>query len=184
MRGPENENGTSVKYYRAGFGVLMISQTVMFLTLIAVRFLIAGAKIGPYNELIGVIITAVMVISALVGRQARSSAKAGNAAGIQSRLNTAFWLGVLGLLLVLLEWVVTRNTGVSVVAPSLEVFWVATGVWVIYLLVGLFVLYAARSRGVLVGYDREHHWDLEASTLFWSFVVLMWIAVWVAFYLI
>lgn len=176
------ENGVGIKHYRAGFILFLISQAVVFMVLIAVRFLIAGGKVGPYSQPLGVVITVVMLLSAWLAKRSRNAVQAGNSEAVQKRLASAMWLGVLAFALVLIMWTMVRNDGYSVTMPSLEVFWVATGFWLVYVLLGLFVLFAARSRGRLVGYTPDNDWDLEASSHFWTFVTVGWIALWIAFF--
>ena len=178
------ENGVSVKHYRAGFSLFLISQAVVFMVLIAVRYLIAGGKVGPYSQSLGVVITVVMLISAWLAYSARKAAEHDNGQAIQTRLTGAFWLGVLAFALVLIMWTLVKNAGYSVTLPSLEVFWVGTGFWLVYVLLGLFLLFAARSRGRLVGYTPAQHWDLEASSHFWNLVTAGWIALWIVFFLL
>ncbi len=178
------ENGLEIKHYRAGFSLFLISQAVVFMVLIAVRYLIAGSKVGPYSQWLGAAVTVVMLWSAIQAKRANLAADKGDHEAILKRLQGAFWLGVLAFLLVVLTWVGVRAGGYPIKLPSLEVFWVATGFWLVYVLLGLFVLFAARSRGIRVGYVPESHWDLEASSRFWSLVALGWVALWVAFFLI
>ncbi len=181
---PAQENGLEIKHYRAGFSLFLISQGVVFLVLIAVRYLIAGSTVGPYSQWLGAAVTVVILWSAIQAKRANLAADQGNHEAILKRLHGAFWLGVLAFLLVVLTWVGVRAGGYPVKMPSLEVFWVATGFWLVYVLLGLFVLFAARSRGMRVGYSPASHWDLEASSRFWSLVALGWVALWIAFFLI
>ncbi len=62
---PAQENGLEIKHYRAGFSLFLISQGVVFLVLIAVRYLIAGSKVGPYSQWLGAAVTIVMLWSAI-----------------------------------------------------------------------------------------------------------------------
>ncbi len=178
------ENGLEIKHYRAGFSLFLISQAVVFLVLIAVRYLIAGSTVGPYSEWLGALTTVVMLWSALQAKRANMAADKGDHAAILRRLQGAFWLGVLAFLLVILTWVGIRAGGYSIKMPSLEVYWVASGFWLFYVLLGLFVVFAARARGIRVGYRPESHWDLEASSRLWSLIALGWVGIWIAFFLI
>ncbi|MDA8192920.1 MAG: cytochrome c oxidase subunit 3 [Thermaerobacter sp.] len=169
---------------RTGFGVFLASQTVVFITIIAVRFLMAYGSVGPYSQALGAVITVLMVASALVARTSRQAVKNGDLSAMAGRLVVALALGAAAFLLVLLEWVALRQSGIAMTTPTLEVYFTLTGFWLLYALIGGFLLIAARARGLRVGYTAASHWDLEAATYFWTFVALAWIAVYLVLYVL
>jgi len=178
------QNGVSLRGYRAGFGIFLASQGVVFTTLISARYITASGHIGFYSEALGAITTALMLISGISGRTARSAIKGGNLAAMDARLGAGLWFGILGVLSILLQWVLLAHMNVPVTAPTSEVYYALTGVWLLYSLIGLFVLFATRARGRRVGYTADNYWDAEAGTLLWEFVVIAWVVMYLVLYIL
>lgn len=181
----QNGNGDSAMTMRAvrgGYGIFLASQAVVFVTAIAVRFLMAYGHVGPYSQGLGAVITLIMVISALTARSARSSVKNGDLGGMASRVMSGAVLGIAAFALVVIQWVTLRSSGLPVTTPTLEVYFTITGFWLLYALIGIFLLVAARARGLRVGYTPDNHWDLEAATYMWEFVAIAWVVSYVVLY--
>ena len=163
---------------RTGFGIFLASQCVVFATLIAARYLTASGNVGAYSQWLGAITTLFMVISGLSARAGRFAISRGDNGAMQGRIVTAFWFGVLTVASVLLQWILLAHNGVPVTTPTAEVYYVLTGIWLLYALSSGFVLYASSVRGRRIGgYTVQDHWDVDAATYFWSFTALAWIVV-------
>ncbi len=179
-----SQNG-NLRAIRGGFGLFLAAESVVFVTLIAARYLTAGGNIGPYSEWLGAVTTALIIASTLLARAGRSAVARGNNSAMQSRLKTGFWLGVAAVAAVLLQWILLAQQAVPVTLPTAEVYYVLTGIWMAFAIVAGFGLYAAPVRGRRIGgYTVDNHWDVDASTYFWMFTCLGWIVLYVVLYIL
>ncbi|NMP20856.1 hypothetical protein [Sulfobacillus harzensis] len=178
----QKSNG-DLRAIRAGFGIFLISESVILVTLIAARYLTAGGNVGPYSQWLGAITTLFILISGFAARAGRTAIVRGNNAVMQRRLGTAFWFGVLSFASVLLQWILLAHNNVPPTLPTAEAYYVITGIWMLIALVSGFVLYAAPVRGRRIGgYTVDDHWDVDAATYFWSFTAIAWIVFYVVLY--
>lgn len=179
------EKELQLRPLRAGFGIFLASMSVIFVTLIAARYLTAGGRVGPYSQVLGAIITLFMLVSGFLARSGRMAIFHGNNATMRRYLSLSFWVGVLGGASIFLQWILLSHMAVPVTDPTAEVYYVLTGIWLLVALVAGFVLLAANIRGRRIGgYTVENHWDVDAATYFWTFAVFAWVVVYVVLYLL
>lgn len=178
----DSEQAMHLRAIRGGYGVFLASQAVVYVTVIAVRYLMAYGRVGPYSQGLGAVITLAMIISVLATRSSRAAVKNGDLGSMAGRLMIGTVLGLAAFVLVLIQWVNLRASGLPVTTPTLEVYFTLTGFWLLYALIGIFLLVAARSRGLRVGYTPDNHWDLDAATYMWEFVTIAWVVSYVVLY--
>lgn len=170
---------------RGGFGIFLVSGSVYFVTLIAARYLTAGGNIGPYSEWLGAITTAFILVSGITARAGRAAIARGNNPAMQKRIKTGFWFGVLAVAAVFLQWILLNGQSVPVTLPTAEVYYILTGIWMLFAIVAGFVLYASTVRGRRIGgYTVDNHWDVDAATYLWMFTCMGWIVMYVVLYII
>ena len=176
---------TDLRAMRGGLGLFLASQSVVFVTLIAARYLTAGGNIGPWSETLGAVITLFILISGLLARSGRQAILRGDNRTMQSRIRTGFWFGVLAVAGVWLQWILFGQQAVPVTLPTAEVYYVLTGIWMLFAILSGFGLWAATVRGRRIGgYTVDNHWDVDASTFFWVFTCLAWIVMYVVLYIL
>ncbi|MCL6594682.1 MAG: hypothetical protein K6V73_00535 [Firmicutes bacterium] len=175
---------SSLASRRGGLGILLAAQAVIPVVLISVRFLLASESVGPVNQVLGVLAAVLGLVAAYLGIQARGAASRGERAGYDSLLGWAVASAVLSIALLIVQWIAFYGTGTSPGSPYGEVFYVMSGTWLMYLLIAAFVLFAARVRGRRVAYGPDNYWDVEAATLFMSFVSLVGVVTYLFLYLI
>lgn len=179
----QQESKNELLAIRTGFGIFLASMSVVIVTLIAARYLTANGDVGSYSQLLGAITTLFALISGFAARSGRSAIVKGDNQTMQRRVRLGFWFGVLTVLSIILQWALLQWNHVPVTAPTAEVYYVLTGIWMLIALVSGFALYASAARGRRIGgYTVENHWDVDAGTYFWSFTILSWIVLYVVLY--
>lgn len=181
QRPEENE----LRAIRGGFGLFLASESVIFVTLIAARYLTAGGNIGPWSQWLGAVITLLILLSGFITRAGRQAILRGDNPAMQSRIRTGFWLGVAAVAGIWLQWILFGQSGVAVTLPTAEVYYVLTGIWMLVAIISGFALWASTVRGRRIGgYTVDNHWDVDAATFFWMFTCLGWIVMYVVLYII
>ena len=100
-------------------------------------------------------------------------------------LGLGFLLGV-----VLVEWRLAAEEGLTAsfgnpaVGPMGAVFYMMTGMHAFHVLTGLIFLAVVWNNARKGVYSEEKHWGVEAATVYWHFVDLVWIFFYPALYLI
>lgn len=179
------QESSELRAIRGGFGLFLASESVVFVTLIAARYLTAGGNIGPWSEWLGVIITLFMVISGIMTRSGRQAIVRGDNRAMQRRIRTGFGFGVLAVAGIWLQWILFAQQGVNVTLPTAEVYYVLTGIWMLFAILSGFGLWAATVRGRRIGgYTVDNHWDVDASAFFWMFTCLAWIVMYIVLYIL
>ncbi len=194
---------------RAGFGLAMATNSVFFLTLVMTRLLIAKGEVpATVQPLTGLVLTVVMVGSALVGRAAVAAIRDDRMPQARQRLLVTAVLGTLVIVGGAVVWatfpVPPTNLDVpaslvvhygptaypaTTVVPHAsglygQIFFTLTGLVAIESLVGLGALWSHWLPARFARLSPGNHWGLESSVLFWEFLALMWVVAYVVLYLI
>jgi len=168
--------------YRAAFAIVMMSMAMPFLTLLNVRYILAGGYVSPEaNQVIGLIAALLMIISAGTIGSAVKAYKQGNAAKVQRNIFWTFGLGLVSFVLIGFQMV---NHSVDIVTHYGETFVTTLGAVDVYVLIGLIVLLALRSRVIRLWGAADHSWGMQSNAMFWRFVVVVWLVMYVQLYLL
>jgi cytochrome c oxidase subunit 3 len=155
-------------------------------TSIITRFNLLGLTRPHLNQLLGLAISSVLLISSFFANRGEVAASAGDRKTFLSSimvtivLGTAFLLGVVAL-----EWPTAIAEGLT---PSSgvagAVFFMMTGMHALHVLTGvvfLLIIYRNGRRGL---YTPQKHYAVEAAAVYWHFVDVVWIFFYPALYLI
>lgn len=186
----ETEDRHSFEYKtstnRLGLWLFLLSDSFVFAGLMVTRINLLGFTRPHLNQFLGLIVTAVLLISSFFMNRAETAMAHGDRKGFLSGilltlvLGIGFLAGVVGV-----EWPTAIAEGVrpdSGVAGA--VFFMMTGMHAFHVLTGvifLLIVYFNARRGV---YSAEKHWGVEASAVYWHFVDVVWIFFYPALYLI
>lgn len=171
---------------RLGLWLFLLSDSFVFGGLAAARFNLLGLTRPHLNQLLGLAVTGVLLISSFFMNRAEVSMEHGDRKGflistaITLLLGLTFLVGVVGV-----EWPSAISEGVTPSSSAAgAIFFMMTGMHAFHVLTGvifLFIVIRNASRGV---YSAEKHWGVEAATVYWHFVDLVWIFFYPALYLI
>ena len=187
------EDGNDHKSYayktgsnRLGLWLFILSDGFGFAGLLVSRFNLLGMTRPHLNQTLGLAVTAVLLISSFFMNRAETSMAHGDRKSflintmITIILGAAFVAGVVGV-----EWRLAAEEGVTASANAGgAIFYMMTGMHAFHVLTGvifLLIVFNNARRGL---YSEEKHWGVEAATVYWHFVDVVWIFFYPALYLI
>lgn len=169
---------------RLGLWLFILSDSFVFGGLLVTRFSLLGTSRPELLQSLGLLVTAVLLISSYFMNRAETAIKHGDrknfliSLGITIVLGIAFLAGVVGV-----EWQLAPFGPAD--GPEGAVFYAMTGFHAFHVLTGvIFLLFVFRNglRGV---FDKEEkHWPVEAAAVYWHFIDVVWIIFYPALYLI
>ena len=170
---------------RFGLWLFLLSDGFVFAGLLVMRFNLLGLTRPHLNQLLGLVVTAVLLISSFFMNRAETAMKHGDRTAfvrniiITLILGIGFIVGVVGV-----EWPGAIAEGV---APSKNVygaaFFMMTGMHALHVLTGVVFLFVVLRNGRNGLYDKKDY-PIEAAAVYWHFVDLVWIFFYPALYLI
>ncbi len=168
---------------RLGFWLFLLSDAFLFAGLFVTRFNLLGLTRPDLNQYLGLFVTVVLLVSSFFMNRAEVYMNLGNirgfiiCTGITILLGTGFLAGVIGV-----EW---QNAPFSVSdSATSAVFFMMTGMHAFHVLTGVIFLGIVLNNGRRGLYTPENHWAVEAATVYWHFIDVVWIFFYPALYLI
>ena len=170
---------------RIGLWLFFGSETFLFGAIISTRYYLQGAqRPEDLSQGLGLIITAVLLLSSLTAYRAETASAHGDQKGFQWNLIATIVLGVLFLAGVGLEWFLAYqhfppSTGFG------TVFFATTGIHATHVLSGLILLGIVYFLGRRTQrYTPANYWGVEASVKYWHFVDVAWVFIYPTLYLV
>lgn len=174
-----------VRINRLGLWLFFASDGLLFAIFAAARFYNTGTMQPDHlNQVFGLGITSVLLLSSLTAYRAETAFVHGNTAQgrtmllLTMLLGAVFFTGVVGI-----EW------GRAEVGPS-DAYGTAlfsmTGMHALHVLTGvlfLFIIWARSSRGRWSG-DPVTAWPVSATVMYWHFVDVVWVFFYPTLYLV
>jgi cytochrome c oxidase subunit 3 len=178
----EYKTGTN----RLGLWLFLLSDSFVFGGLLVSRFNLLGLERPHLNQLLGLAVTAVLLLSSFFMNRAETSMAHGDTKGflngilITILLGTGFLLGVVGV-----EWRLAAAEGLTASKNVVGgIFYMMTGMHAFHVLTGVIFLGLVYRNGRNGYFTKEQHWGVEAAAVYWHFVDLVWIFFYPALYLI
>jgi heme/copper-type cytochrome/quinol oxidase subunit 3 len=170
------------RMYRGGIWLLILAEAMAFASVFSTRFLLDGMKTPLHaGNTIGVVITAALILSVIPASVALRRIGSGDNVGMARQLWLVALLGAVALAAILFDW-----TNLAFLAGSVfgENYVLSTGYHALHILIGVVWLAAAAVAGRRGVYTQGNHWVVEGGVLFWYFVVAMWIALYLIFFVV
>lgn len=171
---------------RFGLWLFILSDAFLFAGLLTARFNLAGLTRLDLDQELGLIVTAVLLLSSFFMNRAETQMKLGNNKGflVNTALTTLLGIGfVIGV--VAIEWPDAASHGITASANAgSAIFYMMTGMHAFHVVTGIIFLLIVLRNGMKGLYTPEKHWAVEAATVYWHFVDLVWIFFYPALYLI
>ncbi len=170
--------------YRLGLWLFILSEGALFTAFLAARFYLLGIeKPAELNQLLGLAITVVLLVSSLTAYRAETSIAYGDEGGL--RRNLLFTLGLAALFLVGVgfEW----REAFHLFPPSTlygTLFFSLTGLHATHVLSGMVLLAIAWRKARLGAYSAEDYWGVEGAVKYWHFVDVAWVFIYPTLYLV
>jgi len=170
---------------RLGLWLFIASDSLFFIGLLIARYYMQGTYRPPeVNQLLGLAITVVLLLSSFAANRAEVSIQHGDRAAFQRNILVTIVLGLLFLVgVVMVEWpeamlFAPPSTGYGTALFSL------TGFHAFHVLSGVIVLFLVYLQGRRGRYSAENHWDVSGSVIYWHFVDLVWVLIYPTLYLV
>ena len=183
--GDENSYEYKTGTNRLGLWLFLISDTFVFGGLMVMRLNLLGLTRPPLNQLLGLIVTSVLLISSFFMNRGETMMKNGDRKGFLNNTVITFLLG-LGFFIgvVAVEWRLAAHEGLTASSGAAGgAFYMMTGMHAFHVLTGLIFLVIVWVNGRKGLYD-EKHYPVEAVAVYWHFVDVVWIFFYPALYLI
>ena len=182
----EYKSGTN----RLGLWLFLVSDSFVFGGLMVMRINLLGLTRPNLNQMLGLGVTAVLLISSFFMNRGETMMKNGDRKGFLNNTLVTFILGLSFLIgVVFVEWRLAAHEGLvasfgnPTVGPVGGVFYMMTGMHAFHVLTGLIFLAIVWNNGRKGLYD-EKHFPVEAAAVYWHFVDVVWIFFYPALYLI
>lgn len=170
---------------RLGLWLFLISDSFVFGGLMIMRINLLGLSRPELNQLLGLAVTAVLLISSFFMNRGETKIHNGDRQGFLMNTAITFVLG-LGFLLgvILVEWRLAIEEGLTPSSgPAGAAFFMMTGMHAFHVFTGLILLGIVWVNGRRGLYDVKSY-PVEAAAVYWHFVDVVWIFFYPALYLI
>jgi cytochrome c oxidase subunit 3 len=183
----KDENRESFSYKlttnRIGLWFFMLSDAFVFGGLMVSRFNLLALTRPQVDQLMGLAITTMLLVSSFFANRAEVAMEHGNRRQAIISLSVTILLGLAFLAVVLfVEWRITPFRPGD--GAQGAVFYSMTGFHAFHVLTGLIFLAIVLRNLIRQRYSAEKHWGVEAAVVFWHFVDVVWIFFYPALYLI
>ncbi|RPI82920.1 MAG: heme-copper oxidase subunit III [Chloroflexi bacterium] len=182
-------SGESVVSYRSktitnriGLWLFLLSDAFVFAGLLVSRFYLLGNTRPELNQILGLAVTSMLLISSFFMNRAETAASYGDQKGFSRYTFFTIVLGILFLIGVVgIEWPTAPFSASDGAAGSL--FFAMTGFHAFHVLTGVIFLIIVYRNGKKGIYTAERHWPVEAAAVYWHFVDVVWVFFYPALYL-
>jgi len=168
---------------RLGLWLFIISDAFMFGGLLVARYALWGNTRPELNQILGLLVTAVLLISSFFMNRAELAMQFGDRKYFLRNLAITIVLGILFIVGVVgIEWPTAPVKASENVYGA--IFYIMTGMHAFHVLTGVILLLVIFNNGRKGLYTSERHWAVEAGAVYWHFVDVVWIFFYPALYLI
>lgn len=183
------EYAIALRNNRMGLWLFFLSEIFLFGGLLATRFYLWGDHRPEANQLIGLIVTVVLLISSVSMNLSETAMEHGDRRTFMGGLVVTFVLGLVFLVgVVIFEWGLFPSIYEGHLTPGGDIFGAVvfgmTGMHAIHVVTGLGFIAIVWNLGRKGHFSKEEHWGVEACAIYWHFVDLVWIFFYPAIYLI
>ncbi|MBX3012856.1 MAG: heme-copper oxidase subunit III [Caldilineaceae bacterium] len=183
------EYAIALRNNRMGLWLFFLSEAFLFGGLLATRFYLWGDTRPEANQLIGLIITIVLLISSVSMNLAETAIEHGDRRTfliglvVTAVLGLVFFFGVL-----VFEWGLFPSIYQGHLTPWGDIYgavvFAMTGMHALHVLSGVGFIAIVWNLGRRGHFSAEEHWGVEACAIYWHYVDLVWIFFYPAIYLI
>lgn len=166
---------------RIGMWLFIVSESFLFAGLLIARIALLGNTHPHINQMIGLGITSILLISSFFVNRAEVAISYNDRGQFLVSLLITIILGLVFVVGVGYEWSIAEE-GVDTVNGA--IFFSMTGMHALHVISGLVMLIIVYLNGQDGHYSAEAHWGVEATVLYWHFVDVVWVFFYAALYLI
>ena len=169
---------------RLGLWLFFLSESFLFIALLAARYYLQGVRRPPeLNQLLGLAISIILVLSSLTAYRAELAISEGREKVFRRNILYTIGLGTLFMVGVGVEW----SEGFQFFPPQTgfgTIFFTLTGFHAFHVLTGLLALVVLVLPGRRGRYTPQNYWGAEAIVKYWHFVDVVWVFIFPTLYLV
>ncbi len=170
---------------RIGLWIFFFSETFLFGAIISARYYLQDThRPDDLNQVLGLGITAILLLSSFSAYRAEVSAERGDHRGFMIGIIATIVLGAVFVLGVGIEW----YEAFSHFPPSSgfrTIFFTTTGLHGFHVLTGVILLFFIAAKGRRAGtFGPGNYWGVEGSVKYWHFVDVAWVFIYPTLYLV
>ncbi|MBM3943917.1 MAG: heme-copper oxidase subunit III [SAR202 cluster bacterium] len=181
---PGHKAHDSLGINRIGLWLFIVSECFLFGALLTSRFYLQGvSRHEDLNQVLGLIISIVLLVSSLSAYRGEMAARYGDQRGFRLNILATLVLGLVFLAGVGYEW----HEAYAHFPPSTAfgtAFFTMTGVHATHVLSGLVMLAIVWVRGRDGRYTKGNFWGVEGTVKYWHFVDVAWVFIYPTLYLV
>jgi cytochrome c oxidase subunit 3 len=167
---------------RIGLWLFLVSDSFVFAGLLVARFYLMGNTRPELNQLLGLVVTGMLLVSSFFANRAEIYMQFGDLKRFSRSIMITMALGALFFIgVVFVEWPTAPFRPWTDANASL--FYAMTGFHALHVFTGLvflWIVYRNARRGL---YTAERHWPVEAAAVYWHFIDVVWVFFYSALYL-
>jgi cytochrome c oxidase subunit 3 len=174
---------------RLGLWLFFISEAFLFGSLLAARFYLWGNTRPEVDQVVGLVVTGVLLLSSFSMNLAETAMEKGDRKTFQWGLVATALMGTIFLFgVIVFEWGIFPGIYEAHLKPgdnqySAMVF-IMTGIHALHVVSGIIFIAIVWNLGRKGHYSPERHWGVESCAIYWHYVDLVWIFFYPALYLI
>lgn len=174
---------------RMGLWLFFISEAFLFGGLLVTRFYLWGDTRPELDQVIGLIVTAVLLLSSFTMNLAETAMEHGDRKLFLRGLVATAALGLVFLFGVMIfEWGLFPAIYAGHLKPGDNVYgavvFAMTGMHALHVISGIIFIGIVWNIGRKGGFSPDRHWGVESCATYWHYVDVVWIFFYPALYLI
>ena len=166
---------------RVGLWLFFFSETVLFGLLLSARFFLEGIEREHVDQLLGLGITVILLLSSLTAFTAETAIEHDNRELAHWGLLGTIILGVIFAGGVGYEWATAEFSREEAFGT---VFFTMTGVHAAHVVSGIAILALVWFQSARGRYSGKDHWPIAGAVMYWHFVDVVWVFFYPALYLV
>ncbi len=178
-----------VRNNRLGLWLFFVSEAFLFAGLLVARFYLWGNTRPELGQVVGLIITSVLLLSSFSMNIAETAIEHGDRKTFLRGLVTTAIFGTIFLIgVVVFEWGLFPSIVEGHLSPSDGVYgavvFAMTGMHALHVVTGLIFIGIVWNLGRKGHFSEERNWGVESCAIYWHYVDVVWIFFYPAIYLV
>jgi cytochrome c oxidase subunit 3 len=166
---------------RVGLWLFFFSESLIFGLLFSARFYLEGIHREHLDQVLGLLITIVLLLSSVTAFTAETAISRGNRALASWMLLATILLGTVFAGGVAFEWSIAHFTKDEAFGT---VFFAMTGMHAFHVISGVVMLAMSYALLLKGHFGKGDYWGIEGTVKYWHFVDLVWVFFYPALYLV
>lgn len=170
-----------LKLNRAGLWIFFFSESVLFGLLLSARFYLEGIEREELDQLLGLGITIVLLLSSVTAFTAETAIEHDNRKLANWGLIATILLGTFFAAGVGYEWSIAHFHRDEAFGT---LFFTMTGIHAAHVISGVGILLLVWYQFLRGRYSSKDHWPIAGAVMYWHFVDVVWVFFYPALYLV